>query len=153
MDIKTLIAEAIKALAWPIIILAIALLFRKPLAESFPALLKLRYKGLEAEFGEGVRQVMTSGQLPDEERARRASSLLASLEPLVGKTLPGGRQIDVSLRVFQGDRLLAEKVVTNPQLITPTAGTAPIDFEKLTIEISAHPLGGGPSRKARISGL
>lgn len=152
MDCNTFIAEVIKALAWPGTILVIAFLLRKPLAALLPTLLRLRYRDLELDFGQKF-QALTSGQLPHEERTRRASSLLDSLEPLIGKNLPGGRQIDVSLKVFQGDRLLAEKILTNPPALATNTGESPIDFQKLRIEITADSVGRGPSRKARIKGM
>jgi Domain of unknown function (DUF4062) len=72
-----------------------------------------------------------------------------SLEALFAKSAPGGHQIDIIARVFEGDSLLAEKVFTN--ISATNAVGSPVEFKDLRIEIVAHPVGGGASRQAKIS--
>jgi hypothetical protein len=85
----------------------------------------------------------------DLSKIAHASSLLDSLEGLFAKSAPGGRQIGIIAKVFEGDSLLAEKVFTNISAAN-TVGS-PVEFENLRIEIVAHPVGGGASRQAKIS--
>ena len=84
-----------------------------------------------------------------EERERHAFSLFDSLEALFAKSAPGGRQIDIVAKVFEGDSLLAEKVFTNVSAAN-TVGS-PVEFKNLRIEIVAQPVGGGASRQVKIS--
>ena len=73
-----------------------------------------------------------------------------TLAHLIGKNHPGGQQMDVAVKVFQGDDLLAEKIITNPPVLAADSDGLPIDFQKLRIEITADAVGGGAPRKARI---
>lgn len=57
MDWLTFIAELIKMLAWPLTVLAIVILLRKPLAGLIPLLQRIKYKDFELEFGRQVREV------------------------------------------------------------------------------------------------
>jgi hypothetical protein len=59
MDTPTLIAEIVKAMAWPLAALALALLFRKPVINLVSGL-KLRAikgKGVEVQFSEGIDEL------------------------------------------------------------------------------------------------
>jgi hypothetical protein len=75
--------------------------------------------------------------------------VIDSLEVLFAKSAPGGQQIDIIARMFEGDSLLAEKVFTNISAAN-TVGS-PVEFKNLRIEIVAQPVGGGASRQAKIS--
>ena len=57
MDALTFIAEIVKALAWPAMVLALVLLLRKPIADLIPLLTRLKYKDLELEFGRRLAEV------------------------------------------------------------------------------------------------
>lgn len=57
MDWLTFIAELIKTLAWPLTVLAILILLRKPLVGLIPLLQRIKYKDFELEFGRQVREV------------------------------------------------------------------------------------------------
>jgi hypothetical protein len=50
MDWRTFIADLVKSSAWPAAAVAMALIFRHPLAKLIPLLKKLKYKDLEADF-------------------------------------------------------------------------------------------------------
>jgi len=57
LDWLTFIAELIKTLAWPLTVLAILILLRKPLVGLIPLLQRIKYKDFELEFGRQVREV------------------------------------------------------------------------------------------------
>lgn len=54
MDWLTFVAEVIKAIAWPITVICIFLVMRKPLLGLFPLLQRLRYQGFEVDFNRQV---------------------------------------------------------------------------------------------------
>jgi len=56
MDWLTFFVEIVKVLVWPTALVLAALLFRKPLAELIPALRHLRYKELELDFEQILRE-------------------------------------------------------------------------------------------------
>ena len=51
MDWLSFIAAIVKALAWPLTVLGIFLVLRRPLAGLLPLLARLRFKDLELDFG------------------------------------------------------------------------------------------------------
>lgn len=55
MDWLTFIAQLINALAWPITVLIIILILRRPLSELFPLVRSLRFQGIELDFGRQVQ--------------------------------------------------------------------------------------------------
>lgn len=57
MDALTFIAEIVKALAWPAMVLTLVFLLRKPIADLIPLLTRLKYKDLELEFGRRLAEV------------------------------------------------------------------------------------------------
>lgn len=57
MDILTFFSELIKALAWPVTTIALAILLRGPIAELIPLLKRLKYKELELEFSQEVLEL------------------------------------------------------------------------------------------------
>jgi hypothetical protein len=56
MDILTFIAELIRALAWPLSVLAIFIVLRKQIVDRIPLLNRLKYKDFEIEFGKEVAE-------------------------------------------------------------------------------------------------
>jgi len=54
MDTLTFIVELLKAFAWPIVIVILIAMLRKPIAQLIPLLHRLKYKGLELEFSKEV---------------------------------------------------------------------------------------------------
>lgn len=62
MDWLTFVTELIKALAWPITILIIIIVLRKPLANLIPTLQRLRYRDLEIEFGRSVQELASEAK-------------------------------------------------------------------------------------------
>jgi hypothetical protein len=57
MDALTFTAESIKALAWPIAVVLIALMVRKPVIQLLPFLRRLKYKEIELEFSKELAQL------------------------------------------------------------------------------------------------
>lgn len=55
MDKYTFISEMTKALIWPVTLILVLLLLRKPLISLFPFMRKLKFKELEMEFSEQVQ--------------------------------------------------------------------------------------------------
>ena len=83
-------------------------------------------------------------------------AVIDNLEALIAKSAPGGHQIDIIARVFEGDSLLREKVFTLADKVFTNISAAnavgsPVEFKNLRIEIVAHPVGGGAYRQPKIS--
>jgi hypothetical protein len=57
VDWLSFIAAIVQAGAWPLAVVVIILILRKPLAGLIPLLQRLKYKDLELEFGERVEEV------------------------------------------------------------------------------------------------
>ncbi len=57
MDLLTFIAELVKALAWPAAVLIIFLFLRKPILELIPLLQRIKYGGLEIDFGKRIQEL------------------------------------------------------------------------------------------------
>ncbi|MBH2010700.1 MAG: hypothetical protein I8H71_13435 [Xanthomonadaceae bacterium] len=57
MDALPFTAEAIKALAWPIAVVLVALMIRRPVIELLPFLRRLKYKEIELEFSKELAQL------------------------------------------------------------------------------------------------
>jgi len=58
MDWLTFIAAVVSATAWPIAVLIIFLVIRKPLLELIPLLQRLRYGDIEIDFGSEVNDLL-----------------------------------------------------------------------------------------------
>jgi len=74
-----LLVQLVIGLAWPLSIFGIVLLLRKELTAVIGRLTKLRYKDLEAEFKETLRQIETTRP---KQLAVRASDELEGWHPL-----------------------------------------------------------------------
>lgn len=90
MDSLTFIAEVIKAIAWPITVIIIFMVLRKPLAALFPLLQRLRFQGFEIDFTRQVEALALEvrSQLPpqtslsaDDTEKRKRLTELANLSP------------------------------------------------------------------------
>ncbi len=66
MDSLTFVAEIVKALAWPVTVLIILVVLRDPLRQLIPLLQRLRYGGVELDFGQRVQELAAEArqQLP-----------------------------------------------------------------------------------------
>ena len=75
MDNRTFIANLFASAVWPLVTLLIAGFFRKPILTLIPAIQKLRWRGLEAEFGKGIqhaRELIDSEAKTSQESTRDA---------------------------------------------------------------------------------
>lgn len=57
MDLKTFIAELVKALAWPLTVLIVLVAFRRSLLGLLPQLRKLKYDKVEFQFAKEIAEV------------------------------------------------------------------------------------------------
>jgi hypothetical protein len=57
MDWLEFMSSVMSALAWPLVVLIVALVFRKPLADVLRQLRHLKAPGVEAQFGESLADV------------------------------------------------------------------------------------------------
>jgi hypothetical protein len=57
MDILTFLAEVIKAAAWPVVVLGLVAVLRKPLLDLIPSLQRFKYKDFAVEFGKRLDEV------------------------------------------------------------------------------------------------
>jgi hypothetical protein len=78
MDTLTFISKVIEALAWPVTLLIILLALRRPLLNLFPVIQRLRWQGLELDFGRQVQALAMEArqELPP------TRSVLKAEEPL-----------------------------------------------------------------------
>lgn len=78
MDWLTFSVELIKALIWPLLVVIILIIIRKPLSELVPYLKKLKLGELEAEFEKTVRQIKDN---MDQEPALKSKKTAALIPP------------------------------------------------------------------------
>jgi hypothetical protein len=74
MDAFQLIAEIVKAVAWPAVVLIVCLKLRDPLAELIPLMEELRYKDLVLKFRSGLAQARAEANPTKVIRARTVDS-------------------------------------------------------------------------------
>jgi hypothetical protein len=78
MDWLTFIAQLISALAWPVTLLTVILVLRRPLIELYPTVRRLWFQGLELDFSRQIQALAfeARSQLP------RLRGVLDAEEPL-----------------------------------------------------------------------
>jgi len=62
MNTLEFIAAVIKSLAWPVALIAILLVLRRPIAALIPFLERLKFKGLELDFRRQVQEVAAEAE-------------------------------------------------------------------------------------------
>jgi hypothetical protein len=85
MDTSTLIAEILKATAWPLAALALALLFRKPVINLISGL-KLRAikgKDIELQFSDGIEELKKNIPTPPTPALTATREVTASLDAFI----------------------------------------------------------------------
>ncbi len=77
MDVLTFISTIINSLAWPIIILVLVILFRKPLLNLVPFLERLKYKDFELQFSRDIQLAkdVANAEIPIENQEREILSI------------------------------------------------------------------------------
>lgn len=85
MDSLTFTSEAIKALAWPAAVVAVALMVRKPVIELLPFLSRLKYKEIELEFSKELAQLKAAAvtDKPLESPKDKAATVNISIDRLL----------------------------------------------------------------------
>jgi hypothetical protein len=78
----TFITKLTETLAWPVIVLIVATLFRQPIVEVIPALRRLRYKEFEVEFGRDLLETQQRTAVTVPERAQLPPSGMETLARL-----------------------------------------------------------------------
>lgn len=68
MDGFTFTTEILKAITWPLTIIALVILLKKPILDLFPLMKKLKYKDFELEFSQEI-QALRSGTVGIEHAA------------------------------------------------------------------------------------
>jgi len=88
MDALTFISEIVKAVAWPLSVLTIALIFRKQLAQILKLLIRIRYGDFEFEFDREFSKLEAKAQAipistsrPSHESDREKLLRLAAVSP------------------------------------------------------------------------
>ena len=76
MDGFTFITEILKALVWPITVITLVSLLRKPVIELVPLMKKLKYKELELEFAQEIQNLksQTEDALPKTTEQKNSES-------------------------------------------------------------------------------
>ena len=105
MDLLTFIAEIIKAAAWPLAAVILALIFRKQVQDLLTRVKKGKVGPAEFEFEQGVRalQAEAPGVLPTESKVP-----VESAEVLRAETEPRSAVLEAWLGVESALRALAE---------------------------------------------
>lgn len=83
MDILTFISELTKALAWPLAVVVLVMLLRKPIIEVFPSLRRLKYKEIELEFSQEVSELKAEVEAIAEEKGEEAPSITSTSSNLI----------------------------------------------------------------------
>lgn len=96
MDWLTFITKLVEALAWPIVVLVLGLMFRRKLLEIIPTLRKLKAGPVEAEFELAAKQALANAEETNIQGLAEASV------PVI-KTEAGSGQVIAKLREARGD--------------------------------------------------
>src|SRR5690606_42060334 len=62
MDALTFLSEIIRSVAWPVTVVVLVVVLRKPLVELIPLLRRLKYKELELEFSQQVSELKAEAE-------------------------------------------------------------------------------------------
>lgn len=96
MDWLTFVARIAEALAWPIVVLVLGLMFRRKLLEIIPTLRKLKAGPVEAEFELAAKQALANAEETKIQGADEASVFAV-------KTKADSAQVIAKLREARGD--------------------------------------------------
>lgn len=83
MDVLTFISEIIKALAWPLAVVTLVFLLRRPVIEVFPLLRRLKYKDIELEFAQELSQLEAEVRAIAEKKGEEAPSITSTSSNLL----------------------------------------------------------------------
>ncbi len=88
MEILNFVAALVDSLAWPAALVTVLVLFRRPLRALLPNLNRLRYKGLEVEFGQELAAVRQQIKPATDAKKLQADQEAADYYRAVGETSP-----------------------------------------------------------------
>lgn len=96
MDWLTFITKLVEALAWPIVVLVLGLMFRRKLLEIIPTLRKLKAGPVEAEFELAAKQALANAE------ETKIQGLAEASVPVI-RTETDSEQVIAKLREARGD--------------------------------------------------
>ncbi len=96
MDWLTFTTKLVEALAWPIVVLVLGLMFRRKLLEIIPTLRKLKAGPVEAEFELAAKQALANAE------ETKIQGLAEASVPVI-KTEADSEQVIAKLREARGD--------------------------------------------------
>lgn len=116
MDWLTFISKIVETIAWPAVAIFVFFGLKDKVLELFPILRKLKYKDLEAEFGEGVREVSkklppAAEEAPNNKVSNEPSSRREQLQRLA-ETAPRAAVLEAWLQVEHA----AQRLVTRAEV-------------------------------------
>lgn len=142
MSALTFIAELVKTLAWPVTVMILVWLLRKPIRELVPLLTRLKYKDFEVEFGRHMAELKAeaSEELPPREPVAAgvgeegALNELAKLSPRAAIT-EAWRQVEVAAlqAARRSDISLSPTEVTTTRVIRSLEQCRLIDAGKIAL--------------------
>ncbi|EOV0147150.1 hypothetical protein M2G70_23685 [Vibrio vulnificus] len=149
MDVYTFISKVFEAIAWPLVILVLGLVFRKSLTELLPSMRKLKAGPVEAEFDlEASRLLDASKDVVAHETSSSQSDLEATETALaqiysarkdpVKMVIEGWANVDGALFRFGKDAgILIDPMDSSNNVYTRVISTDLLhrDTKKLVIEI------------------
>jgi len=78
MDALTFLSEIIRSVAWPLTVVVLVVVFRKPLVELIPLLRRLKYKELELEFSQELQELKAEAESISREHPEEQSRISPS---------------------------------------------------------------------------
>jgi Domain of unknown function (DUF4145) len=111
MNTLTFIAEIIKALAWPVLIVFLVLLLRKPIRELVPLFTRFKYKDIELEFKQGmaVARAEIQEELPSRKNALASGAKMAGALVRLAEASPSAAIMKAWEKVEIAARLTAHR--------------------------------------------
>ena len=97
LDILAFIASLVASLAWPLTVLIVAFIFKKPIKSLLSEIKRLKYKELAIDFGERVEEV----RIEAEQVLPQAPAAPTGLEVTVSDTISVGSREEVSFRTTE----------------------------------------------------
>jgi hypothetical protein len=84
MDALTFISNMIRALAWPLIVLVIIIIIRKPLFRLIPLVRELKYKDLNIKFGEELEKLSDQADEANLPSSLQSEEMIIEFTPEAG---------------------------------------------------------------------
>jgi hypothetical protein len=149
MDWLTFLSRLVESLAWPLSVFLIVLYVRKPLRSLIPLLQRLKYRGLELEFGQRVEEIKRelARELPNQTKPTfptEESQTLARLAEVSPRSAVLEAWRGVELAALAAGRKLAGHKFTNytltPQAISILEASESLDSNVIALLHDLHEL-------------